>query len=255
MSRPEARRTLGLGGATVLRVAQAGLIRYVQGSEHCFRPGFYFLREDIQKIRQAFERHAVPVHECPTAGEFIALGNVALYVGRDRGLPALIHAVVEGALVPVARTNRFAGITGYLFPPEEVRKYRSVAGVQAPPEGFLTYTEAASRLGWTSAGVIVGLVAQGVLGNSVEHQWGRSRLLPDSEIEHFSRKYIAVKALARQLAVTGDWLRSRLRESGTPTLAVPVSSGRRALFLLREVQQKSGLPHTGEASPTGFPGG
>ena len=43
MSRPEARQTLGLHGSTLLRVAKAGLIRYVQGSERYFRPRLLFL--------------------------------------------------------------------------------------------------------------------------------------------------------------------------------------------------------------------
>lgn len=213
VSRPEARRTLGLYGAAVLRVAQAGLIRYVQGSEHGFRPGFYFLREDICRIKQAFERHAVPVLECPTPREFIALGNAALYVGRDHGLAALIRAVVDGALFPIARTNRFAGINGYLFRAEEVRRYRSVSGVQTPPGGFFTYTEAASRLGWASADVISGLVAEGIVAAPARYQRSRARFVPISEIERFSRRYIAVKALAQHLKVAGDWLRSPPRKT------------------------------------------
>lgn len=235
VSRPQTRRALGLHGATVLWIAKAGLLRYVQGSEHYFRPGFYFLREDVWKIKHAFEKHAVPVYESLVPEELIALGNAALYVGRNHGLPALIRAVVDGGLIPVARSDRFPGITGYLFLAEHVRRYRCVAGVQTPPEGFLNYTEAASRLGWTSADVIAGLMAQGVLGASAGYQRGRSRWVPASAIQRFSSKYVAVKALAQHLHVTGDWLRSHLRKSGTPTLAVPVGTGRRALFLLREV--------------------
>jgi hypothetical protein len=235
MPRPEAQQVLGLHGRTLLRVAEAGLIRYVQGSEHYFRPGFHFLRADISKIKYGFEKHAVPAREYSKPGELTALRYALIYLRRASGLPSVIRAVVDGALVPVAYTNQFPGITGYLFPSERLRRYRSVAGVQTPPEGFLNYSEAASRLGWTSADVIAGLVAQGVLGASTGHQNGRSKLVPASEIQRFSTQYIAVKALARHLDVTSDWLRSHLRKSGTPTLAVPVGAGRRALFLPNEV--------------------
>jgi hypothetical protein len=235
MSRPEAQQTLGLHGLTILRIAEAGLIRYVQGSERYFRPGFYFLRADISKIKSGFERHAVPAREFSKAGKLTALRYALIYLRCASGLPAVIRAVVDGALAPIAHTNQFPGITGYLFPSERLRKYRCVAGVQTPPEGFLNYSEAASRLGWTSADVIAGLVAQGVLGASAGHPNGRSKLVPASEIQRFSSKYIAVKSLAGHLDVTRDWLRSHLRRSGTPILAVPVGAGRRALFLPREV--------------------
>ena len=235
MPRPEAQQALGLHGLTLLRVAEAGLIRYVQGSEHYFRPGFHFLREDISKIKYGFEKHAVPAREYSKPGELTALRYALIYLRRASGLPAVIRDVVDGTLVPVVYTNQFPGITGYLFPSERLRMYRCVAGVQTPPEGFLNYSEAASRLGWTSADVIAGLVAQGILGVSAVHQNGRSKLVPASEIQRFASQYIAVKALARHLDVKNDWLRSHLRKSGTPTLAVPVGTGRRALFLTKEV--------------------
>jgi len=52
MSRPEAKGALGLGHDTLLTVAQAGLIRYVSGSEKFSRTnGVYFLREDVLRIK------------------------------------------------------------------------------------------------------------------------------------------------------------------------------------------------------------
>ena len=242
MSRPEARRALGLHGGAIFQVAKAGLIRYVQGSDRYFRPGFYFLREDISKIKHGFEKHAVPVREYSKAGELVALCHALIYLGRDSGLPAVIQAVMNGSLIPVAYTNRFPGIMGYLFPAERMRMYRSVTGVQMPPEGFLNYTEAAARLGWTTTGVIAGLVAQGVLRASAGYHIGRSKLVPASEIQRFSNQYIAVKTLGRRLQVTADWLRSHLKKSGTPILAVTVGQGRRAIFLLKEVAAKVQIP-------------
>ena len=249
MPRPEAQQALGLHGLTLLRVAEAGLIRYVQGSEHYFRPGFHFLREDISKIKYGFEKHAVPAREYSKPGELTALRYALIYLRRASGLPAVIRDVVDGTLVPVVYTNQFPGITGYLFPSERLRMYRCVAGVQTPPEGFLNYSEAASRLGWTSADVIAGLVAQGILGVSAVHQNGRSKLVPASEIQRFASQYIAVKALARHLDVKNDWLRSHLRKSGTPTLAVPVGTGRGGA--LSHERGRSRSPNVGELSGAG----
>lgn len=233
MSRPEACQTLGLHGSTLLRVAKAGLIRYVQGSERYFRPGFYFFREDISTIKHSFEKHALPFREYSKPGELIALRYALIYLGR--GLFAVIRAVVDGGLVPVAYTNQFPGIMGYLFPAEQIRRHRCAADLQTPPEGFLNYGEAASRLGWTGTDVIAGLVARGVLNAPAGYQHGRTKLVPAGEIQRFASQYVAVKALARRLHVTADWLRLHLKKSGAPVLAVPAGAGRRALFLTKEV--------------------
>jgi len=241
MSRPEARRTLGLYGSTLLGVAKAGLTRYVQGPKRYFPYGFHFLREDIWKIRHAFEKHDVPVCEYSKSGELIALHDALIYLACDSGLPALIRAVVDGALVPVSYTNRFRGVTGYLFAAKRVRMYRSVAGVQTPPEGFLNYGEAALRLG-TNSQAIGGLVAQAVLGPSAGYQLGGSKLVPAGEIQRFSSQYVGINALARQLHVTADRLRSHLKKSGTPMLAVPTGTRGKVYFLLKEVAAKVRVP-------------
>ena len=121
MPRPEAERALGLKNFTLATVAAAGAIRYVKGPERNFPARcFFFLREDVMKIKDAFEKYSVPVKAYSNPGEFIALRHAMKnYLGRDSGLAAVIRAVVEGSLVPVGYTNRFRGITGYLFRSEE----------------------------------------------------------------------------------------------------------------------------------------
>jgi hypothetical protein len=91
------------------------------------------------KIKNAFDQHVVPtVQDYDKPGELIALRHALKnYLGRDLGLPAVIRAVIDGSLVPVACTKRFRGITGYLFLSEDLRKYRPVLEVEVPPEGFL----------------------------------------------------------------------------------------------------------------------
>jgi hypothetical protein len=208
MSRPEAQRTLGLKNITVQRVAEAGLIRYVQGPERNLPYGFHFLRKDIVEIKHAFEKYFVPEREYSKPGELIALRHALQnYLGRDSGLPAVIRAVVDGALVPVAYTSRFPGITGYLFPSDQLRKYRPVPGIPTPPEGFLNYKEAAAVLRVPTS-VIRGLVAQGVLSAPAEYLRGLSKLIPAGDVQHFAEQYVralsspsvSISAVGRSLA-------------------------------------------------------
>ena len=91
------------------------------------------------KIKDAFEKHSVPVKAYPKPGEFIAQRHAMKdYLGRDSGLAAVIRAVVDGSLVPVGYTNRFRGVTGYLFLRKEV-----AAQIQMPSRRMLR--EAALR--------------------------------------------------------------------------------------------------------------
>ena len=138
MARPEAKDALGLTNCTIVTVAAAGVIRYVKGPERNFPARcFFFLREDVMKIKDAFEKHSVPVRAYSKPGEFIALRHAMKnYLGRDSGLAAVIRAVVDGSLVPAGYTNRFRGITGYLFRSEDLRKYRPAPDVTPPPEGL-----------------------------------------------------------------------------------------------------------------------
>src|SRR5215472_11136720 len=182
----EARRTLGLKHITILRVAQAGLVCYVQGSDRCFPTGYHFLREDVMKIKKAFEKHAVPEREYSKPGALVALRHALKnYLGRDSGLPAVIQAVVNGDLVPVGLTRRFTGITGYLFLSEDLRKYRPVADSKAPPQSFLSYGEAAALLAVRTS-VIRGLVAHGSFGAPVGYRPGLSKLIPAPDVQSFA---------------------------------------------------------------------
>jgi len=238
ISRPEAERILGLRYITLLRIAQAGLIRYAHGSEHGLPHSlhFFFLHEDVMKIKLAFEKHRVREQEYSKPGQLIALGDaLRSYLSGDSGLPAAIRAVVDGTLVPVAYTPRLPGIKGYLFPSEQMRLCRHVVGsIEKPPEGFLNYSEAASRLGSDSQ-VIRALVEHGILDAPGEYRCGHSKLVPASNIRLFSNQYVGVNALARHLHVTAKWLKGHLKKSLTPMLAVPVNSMVTTYFLRKDV--------------------
>jgi len=244
MPRPEAIRVLGLKHATIVRVAAAGAMRYVEAPERNF-PGFFLLqREDVMGIKHAFEKHAVPQKEYSRPGELIALHHAMKnYLGCDSGLASVIRAVVDGSLVPVGYTNRFRGITGYLFLSDDLRKYRPVPGITVPPDGVVNYGEAATVLG-VSVTVIRGLVAQGIVHTIAESRNGFSKLLPAADVQRFADRYVATSVLARRFHLHSGSLARHLKESGVPVLTIPIPDGGRghAFFLRKDVAAQIKLP-------------
>ena len=245
MPRPEAVRALGLKNFTLTQVAAAGVIRYVEGPEQNFPTGdFFFLREDVMKIKYAFEKHKVPVMAHLTPGKLIALRQgMTRYLGRNSGLAAAIQAVVDGHLVPVGYTRRFRGITGYLFRSDDLRKYRPVTGVEVSPGGFFNYREAAAALG-VRLDVISAMVAQGIVSGPVGYRFGLSKLVPAAEIQRFAERYVAAKVLAKRFHLNSGSLARYLKESGTPLLAIPLAEAGRghAFFLCKDVVARMQLP-------------
>jgi hypothetical protein len=222
MKRPEAVQLLGLKYITVMSVARAGLIRYVQGAEHYFPSGFHFLREDVLKITEAFRKHSAPLRRYSKPGEVIALRHALKnFLGRDHGLPAVIRAVLDGSLAPVACTNRFRGISSYIFCAEDLRKYRPAPGMAADPEGAVNYGEAARLLG-VAVPVIRGLVLRGMFSPPPNQRNGFSKLLFVREIRQFAESYIALSVLGKGLHLHSGSLACYLRESGAPLLAIPL---------------------------------
>jgi len=243
MSRSEAMRALGLKNETIVKVAAAGAIRYVEGPEHNFSAGFYFfLREDVMKIKHAFEKHRVPMMAYSGPGEIVTLRHaVKNYLGRGSGLASVIQAVVGGALIPVGYASRIRGITGYLFQSEHLRRYRPVPNLEVPSEGFLNYKEAASALG-VKAPVIRAMVAQRLLSSPLGYRCGLSKLVPTAGIRRFEESYVAISVLARQFHLHTGSLARYLKESDTPLLAIPLMDGGHAFFLCKDIAARTQLP-------------
>ncbi len=240
----EAQHTLGRKHFTLLRVAQAGLIRHVKkGPERNFPIAYHFLREDVVKIKHAFEKHVVPTQEYSKAGDLIALRDaVKNYLGGDSGLPAAIQAVIDGVLIPVGRTTRSPGIKEYLFLSEDLRMYRPVSSIEVPAKGFLNYREAAAMLG-TNTPVIRGLVAQGVLAAPVPYRNGFSKLVPAADVQRFSARYVATTVLAKRLNLDGSSFSRYLKESSIPLLSVSIpGEGWQAFFVLQEIAARLRIP-------------
>ena len=245
MPRPEAERALGLKNFTLATVAAAGAIRYAKGPERNLPARcFFFLREDVMKIKDAFEKYSVPVKAYAKPGEFIALRHAMKnYLGRISGLAAVMCAVVDGSLVPVGYTNWFRGISGYLFRTEDLRKYRPVPGMTVHPEGVFTFGEAGAVLG-VSTPVIRGLVAQGILHITAEYRNGFSKLLPVVDVQRFAEGYVATSVLAKRFHPDSGSLARYQKESGTQLLGVPLPDPGNyyAYFLRKDVAAQIQIP-------------
>ena len=163
------------------------------------------------------------------------------YLGRSTGLAAAIRAVVDSALVPVAR--RFRGITGYLFRADDLRRCRPAPGVMASPRGFLNYHETAALLG-VRTDTVRGLAEQGLLSTSAGFRNGFARLISVDEAQQFSERYVATSALAKHLRVNSGSLLRHLKESGAPLLMIPIPAAGRgyAYFLETEIAAQMQFP-------------
>jgi hypothetical protein len=245
MTRPEVEAALGLKNFTVATVAAAGAIRYVKGPERNFPARyFFFLREDVMKIKEAFEQYSLPVKEYSQPGEFIALRHAMKnYLGRGPALAAVIQAVVDGSLVPTGCTNRFRGITGYLFRSGDLRKYRPAADIMPSPEGFLSFKEAAAVLE-VRPNVIRGLTVQGLLTASDGFRNGFARLIPAEEVGQFAERYVATSVLSKRFQLDSGSLVRYLSESGTPLLAIPLPDAGKghAFFLQKDIAARIRFP-------------
>jgi len=239
MLRPDVERTLGLKNITVTAVAAAGAIRYVRGPNKDFPSGYaHFRREDVMRIREAFERHAVPTRDYAKPGACIALRHAMKnFLGRRSGLAAVIQAVVDGNLAPVGYAKQFRGITGYLFLLEDLRKYRPVPDIAPSHEDFLNFREVAVLLRVKTI-VVRGLVEEGTLAVVPGHKNGYSKLIPAADVRRFADNYVSASALARRLNIGVEAITLQARASNAPLLAVRIPEvGRgRALFVPAEVE-------------------
>lgn len=246
MTRPQAERALGLKHVTVMALAHAGVIHSVEGPDSYFPAGFHFLRDDIIRIRHAFEKHAVPDEEYSCPGTVIALRHALKnYLGRDAGLPAVIRAVVNGDLVPVGYTKQFPGITGYLFRSDQLRKYRPVPGIGVPnvqEEGFLNYGETATLLGVPRT-VIRALVEQGIL-KAHHSRTGLAKFVPAGDVQRFADEYLSSPQLAKLLNLGIRSVPRFLRQASLPVLSIPIPGKGKARFVRKEIAGR--LPSIGQ---------
>jgi hypothetical protein len=224
MLRPEVEQVLGIKNITATSIAEAGAIRHARGPTCDFPIGVtYFLREDVMRIRDAFERYAVPVCGYIKPGSLIALRHaVRNFLGRGLGLASLIRAVVNGTLAPVGRTPQFRGIMGYLFRLDDLRVYRPVSERSHSRETFLNFREAASVLNVKSV-VVRALVHHGALTVAPGHKNGFAKFIAESEVRAFAGRFRAARRgdtraatveIAEQKLAQSDVLRVQIPEAG-----------------------------------------
>lgn len=212
MLRPEVEQVLGIKNITVTSIAEAGAIRFVRGPSSDFPAGVtYFLREDVMRIRDAFERHVGPHLDRAKADSLIALRRaVKNFLGRGPGLASVIHALVNGTLAPVGRTTQFRGIMNYLFRLDDLRGHRPVNHRTDSEETFFNFREAAAELHVRTL-VVRALVCNGILTIVPGHRNGFSKLIAASEVRAFASKYATVPARADR---TGSVLVVPIPEAG-----------------------------------------
>lgn len=233
MSGPEVKRLVGLKHETLMKIVQAGLIRYSKGVDRSFPNSFSFRREDVMRIVSTFDKWKSQTCTDVTSGSSIALRRALKnYLGRDIGLPSVIRAVIEGKLSPVGYTSAFRGIMGYLFQSGDLRQYRPTQfGI--PHDGFVSFREAATLL-TTRTEVIRALVKRGLLTSPNEYRNGFAKLIPTSDIECFAARYIDASILSKLPGITKHRLRCQLRNMKLPALEVPIPGKGRRLFVPRE---------------------
>lgn len=225
MLRPEVEQALGIKNITATSIAEAGAIRYVRGPS-CDFPvgGTYFLREDVMRIRDAFERYAAPVCNYVKPGSLIALRHaVKNFLGRGPGLASVIRAVVSGTLAPIGRTPQFRGIMGYLFRLDDLRVYRPVSERSHSQETFLNFREAASVLNVRSV-VVRALVHHGVFTIAPGHKNGFAKLIAESKVRAFAARF---RTAPRGHSRAGDVETNAQPQAQSDVLCVRIPEARR----------------------------
>ncbi len=168
---------LGLPPAMVHQAIEAGLVATGEGRSSGSVPG-----HEIERFKEAY----------------VTLPELAAAFGMSGARAAL--SVLDKAGVPA--TCRRPAFCSYLFPRREAtnalrawsRKEEAARLADAPPaEPLLAVGDVAARLG-TEPNMVTQLVSNGLLAST----WrGRAIMVPVSEIERFSRKYVFAKEVAR----------------------------------------------------------
>ncbi len=235
ISGPELKRLLGLKHETLMKIVQAGLIRFSKGADRSFSNSFSFRCDDVTRIVNAFDKWKSLTCTDVTPGSTIALRNaLKKYLGRDIGLPSVIRAVIEGKLSPEGYTSAFRGIMGYLFRSDDLRQHRPPQiDIPIPHRGFVSFREAATLL-TTRTEVIRALVKRGLLTSRNEYRNGFAKLIPTSDLKRFSARYVDASILVKLPGITKHRLRCQLRNMKLPALEVPIPGKGRKLFVSRE---------------------
>jgi hypothetical protein len=237
ITRPEVRRILGLSQSATVNIAKGGVIRYIVGIRHT---GYLFSQEDVLKLKHAFERHRVPIGSGKKAGDRITLQDATKnFLGNGSGLVSALRAVIQGTLVPVARTNRYGGVNGYIFRAPELRKFSPRVQPNSECVEYLNHNEAAMVLE-TSIEKVKALVRARILPSKDVHE--TLKLIPTAKVRAFAKRYVSTESVAARLGISSQAMVWRLQEWQIPTLAVPIAAKKKALFVRREIASSLQTP-------------
>lgn len=218
MSRPATRRSLGLSATATLRVAEAGVIRFTKALRHRY---YLFLRSDVLNVKRAFERYHVPLSPIPKRGCTTLNEAITNFLGHGKGVASAIAAVVAGELVPVARSARFAGITGYIFKSDDLHRYIPLKRDETKREVF-NLSEAARYLN-TNTTAILALVKAKVFAPLVKgREMSRRRFVFAAEVRAFGERYVSTRTVTEQTGVQPFAIVAAIQNANLPSLAVSV---------------------------------
>ena len=243
VSNVEASKVLGLEHTAVLEIAKAGLIRYQEGSKYGFPHDTYFHRDDVMKIKHAFERYALlqkPIERQPQEKLISLRHGLPNQLGWPQVLPDAIRAVVDGTLVPVAYTRRWPGIQGFLFRSSQLSRLRPKVRGNALADEFVNCKQAAALL-VTTTEVIRKLGERGTLRLSSVGRQGSQRLVATKDIRRFAKEYVAVSVLAHRFDTSCPWVHRYLESIGVEVLEIPLYHQTK-LFVRRPLVSRIRIP-------------
>jgi hypothetical protein len=235
-------RLLGLSFKSIMGLADSKVIRYAPNTQ---TTRHFFVREDGLRLLQAFERHEVPVISVWNKATVLTLSEAkkTILEPHERFASAL-QAVIDGSLVPVARTKLYPGIGGYIFSAVDLQIHCRPTG---SAEGFamhLNVSQSAQYLGIGRTGV-EGLISSNHLRPTGERicKGFREFQIPLTQLESFANRFVSTKSAAERLGMTTKSLVDRLRERAIPFLAVQMKrEGHRTLFIPKRVADGLQLP-------------
>jgi hypothetical protein len=234
-------RLLGLSRISVLSLVDAGLIRYAP-SVHSARESF-MLADGLQML-EAFGRRNPPLASVWDKTKSITIHEARKTILiRPERLACVFLAIIDDKLFPVAKTEMYSGIGGFIFSIADLQIHCHPADPSGKPVQYLNYSQSAQYLGIQSSALSC-LLETGHLrpdGEGVRQKF-RELLIPITQLEAFSKRYVAVAAIAKRLKMSSKVLLNQLKKRAIPVSAIAAKDGVRHLFVPRLVADKLEVP-------------
>lgn len=228
ITRPELRKLLGISQTLALSVGKAGVIRWTNSLQPT---DYLYLKEDVSKVKRAFQQYNSRIPKSQKrAGAMTLRDALRRVLGNGIEAARVIEAVVNGNLVPVARSPLVPGICGYMFQVGELRKYSPRLKNGHGDHELLNLSEAAKTLN-TIPMKVRGLINAGrlTLRNVPTTYNTRGLFVPASEVRDFAKRYVSTESLTRKFRIRPITLSWKIRKKRVPVLAVPLTGKRKRI--------------------------